>query len=682
MRWLEILFAYYRDNHAKSFEEAMERALHKFFPESHEPVPFRGEERDQADGRFWDFFIFEYRDKVLKKKTLIEYMIDEDPELSEIDRNYFKLLLESQLYSIFRVTKVHKGEAVELQDLISGGKYEVKEFLRSLQFEVDYLVFWRIFKDDCGNYRFAPGNPTVWGLEAVIGLGNTIEQQNFNKEEVTALTIEQTFLNKKDDSEKPNDTSETPNERMRKFLIAHNSTFTLESLIEAISNDKLGSFRFSKLLSSFRKAMSEKASYELMEIWNEFANNIPRKSLDEKSPQQMVQKENIGPKEKGFITELSRALDQKIDHIAFPTLKAANYIAEKFQKDWLDFPQERLDGKTPKEVILEERKSMENFDLEVDPFFSLSQINESSEIVLLDKIDTKDVEILHDMELFLDFIDTQKTVKLTKEGLLKKHAYEKLIPECKRKAMYGFHCGKKIKWFMATWSIYLDFVQSLAEMAGLVDRNKNVLTINGERVREFKTMSSGEKLKFLFCTYFFGDDWSLLIGRNNKIKDWIDDHMFHRESTLINLEETKGRKIKFEDFFMQFYASKKAFLEKKENSDIKQTQQVFLMHLTIQPFQLFGLIKCFTKRKGYYLTSLEDLLALDSVQVTKIALQLLPHLYEEMYLRNLDQCSLRGDFLPDSDRNESQTSSSTQKIGRNEPCPCNSEKKFKKCCGK
>ena len=58
MRWLEILFAYYRDNHAKSFEEAMERALHKFFPESHEPVPFRGEERDQADGRFWDFFIF------------------------------------------------------------------------------------------------------------------------------------------------------------------------------------------------------------------------------------------------------------------------------------------------------------------------------------------------------------------------------------------------------------------------------------------------------------------------------------------------------------------------------------------------------------------------------------------------------------------------------------------------
>ncbi len=57
-----------------------------------------------------------------------------------------------------------------------------------------------------------------------------------------------------------------------------------------------------------------------------------------------------------------------------------------------------------------------------------------------------------------------------------------------------------------------------------------------------------------------------------------------------------------------------------------------------------------------------------------------PHLY------NLDEWN---DVLPEEKRKEitrefknSKTVRNTQKIGRNDPCPCGSGKKYKKCCGK
>ena len=115
-----------------------------------------------------------------------------------------------------------------------------------------------------------------------------------------------------------------------------------------------------------------------------------------------------------------------------------------------------------------------------------------------------------------------------------------------------------------------------------------------------------------------------------------------------------------------------------------------LIHLTIQQFHLFGLLDCFTKKEGFYLTSMEDLLALDSVQVTKIGQQLLPHITEEMFFRGLDQRSLRGEFAPDSSTDFSSSfrgraSTGTvrvEKVSRNAPCSCGSGKKYKKCCGR
>ncbi len=694
LRWLEILLAYYRDNHKGKFEEVMERALHKFFPPEHPSVPLRGEERDRADSRFWDFFIFEYRDKAFKKKTLIEFILDQDNFPSEEDRDYFKLLKSSQLYSVFRVVEVKKGKSIELRDLISGKKHSVKEFLGTLQFKIGDLIFWRIIKDENGDYRLAPGMANVIGAEAAIGLGNAIERQSgfFEKEQVTALATEESLFGEKEELTQEMESKVDPKEKMKKFLKTYNSTFTIESLIKSITNDELGDFRFPKLLGSFQKEIQEEDAFKLAEIWNDFVNRIPRKSLDGKTPEQMVKERAIGPKEEMLQTDLSMALSDKLPAEGFPSARVTNFMAEKFQKEWLNYPQEGLGGRTPKEVIVEERKTMGNPDLEVNAIFNIERAcvrGKEKKMIPVDKINAKEIDIVHDIKLFIDFV-AKSTVKLTKEGNLKKSAYEKLIQKCKRKGMYAFICGKRTQWFMMTWRLYLDFLHNLAEISGILDRDKNALTVNEENYGKFKKMPSGEQLKLLFFAWFFGDDWSLLLGGRNKKEKWVEDFMFHRETTLANLDLTEGKKEKFEDFFWRFYGSKREFLEQKENIKHKEGNQLTLIHLTIQQFHLFGLLDCFTKKEGFYLTSMEDLLALDSVQVTKIGQQLLPHITEEMFFRGLDQRSLRGEFAPDSSTDFSSSfrgraSTGTvrvEKVSRNAPCSCGSGKKYKKCCGR
>ena len=42
----------------------------------------------------------------------------------------------------------------------------------------------------------------------------------------------------------------------------------------------------------------------------------------------------------------------------------------------------------------------------------------------------------------------------------------------------------------------------------------------------------------------------------------------------------------------------------------------------------------------------------------------------------------KGEAVSDSSKVVKQTPKKSQKVGRNEPCPCGSGKKYKQCCGK
>ena len=73
----------------------------------------------------------------------------------------------------------------------------------------------------------------------------------------------------------------------------------------------------------------------------------------------------------------------------------------------------------------------------------------------------------------------------------------------------------------------------------------------------------------------------------------------------------------------------------------------------------------------------------EAIMWLKTAMKMLHHSKRYFHLEERKQIS---DWLTEIntilERNEALTHTNTQKVGRNEPCPCGSGKKFKNCCGK
>jgi tetratricopeptide (TPR) repeat protein len=96
---------------------------------------------------------------------------------------------------------------------------------------------------------------------------------------------------------------------------------------------------------------------ETMDILKLLWNKYPRKEFGGKSPGEVC---SIGPKEQLLISDLLNETMKNVDPDDFPSIKEAEKAVDKFRDLWLKTPQEELDGRTPVEAILEERREVGN----------------------------------------------------------------------------------------------------------------------------------------------------------------------------------------------------------------------------------------------------------------------------------------------------------------------------------
>jgi tetratricopeptide (TPR) repeat protein len=92
---------------------------------------------------------------------------------------------------------------------------------------------------------------------------------------------------------------------------------------------------------------------ETLELVRELWNNFPRREFGGRPPRHF----EPGPMEKTLYHTLLSEAQANIDPDDYPSPEAAQKAVDEFCRKWLRTPQEELAGKTPEEVILEEREA-------------------------------------------------------------------------------------------------------------------------------------------------------------------------------------------------------------------------------------------------------------------------------------------------------------------------------------
>jgi len=670
----------------------MEAALPIFFSDDHELVEPFSAQQEMADSRFWDFFLFEYKNDFFDKKTVMEFfhgLAVLTPEQSV----YLKRLIKENIYSTFRINECRYNLGWLLEDLVTGKTYEVSEKMGTHQTKTGDVVIGRIIPLDDG-WVMSPGQPVLVPMDMAIPMVNDfkrLREKDEKKEKFNALSFENLFFSKKNKTEHNEEwgKSSTNNpdigvgkSKLNAFLKRYRSDYTAEKLEKMLWNEKTKNYTdiLSEVTDSFRKLPPKKQMRVFLELWQDFSNHVPRKDFGGKTPAKVMEepRPELGPLEKSLREDFFNTAVAFFNEHDYPSQKAANHVIERFKKVWLKTPQDSLNGKTPMQTILDERRKLDNHETEfgMDYFCNIIGSGKGQPTPPKD-VRADDSAIVRDANFILDYISAQQhqSIRLDgRSGAMRKNDKASIITGIKGSDEYAnIIDGEKND------MDYIDFLIDLCFAARLIKEDWLGFCIHKTNYKKYVRKTPGEKLFVLFSGWYFHGmySWEYFMPRElRRLPDamWQAVHfMERRETALCHFDSLALGKEKYEDFFYRFYASKKTTLE--NNHELKKQLRQMIFYCHVYPFVLFGLAEI----KGQDSEGLPEILAL-----TKWGKALMPHIIDEMFLRDLDQGAYQdniGEFLK---YNQSATPTSADtfdtKAGRNDPCPCGSGKKYKKCC--
>lgn len=124
----------------------------------------------------------------------------------------------------------------------------------------------------------------------------------------------------------------------------------------------------------------------LQDVWDTY----PRKDLDEES---ITETYPIGPMEQAFINEFSMVVEETVAPDTFPSVDTARSAFYNFREEWLDTPNSIYDDKTPRQIILEERKQLHNPSEDIDLKINI-QPEQDYDMNLAEKLNKKGLSSL------------------------------------------------------------------------------------------------------------------------------------------------------------------------------------------------------------------------------------------------------------------------------------------------
>ena len=312
-------------------------------------------------GLLFDAFLFDY--KLLESNsTPFEHFI-EQAQFNQEERTIYEGLLKN-FHGFFEVVEVKHDEGLRLRDLLDQREYWVEEKRGTHGTKVGEVVWCRIAPHadhfvivGLGALRWGPEIKYVIGQYVIRGAEKAHRPSAFDVLKMTA-----------GEPKKERSLKEIRKALKRK-LRGLGIDFDFRTLPERINRAKSLPEAFPEILGFHFP--SNREFVETMELLTDLWNKFSRKELGGLAPCQV---DRMGPMEKTIYQVLLEEIGKDIDPEDYPSAEDAQKAADDFCASWLRTPQEELGGKTPLDVIFEEREALKNPSREITVRLQFSRL--------------------------------------------------------------------------------------------------------------------------------------------------------------------------------------------------------------------------------------------------------------------------------------------------------------------
>lgn len=368
--------------------------------------------------RFLEWFIFDWQCPQ-SGRSLIEIFLNGFlGELIPEDVIRFEGF-KKNVFSFFEVLEVRTGR-MGMRDLSTDKHYDVLEYLGSFQLKAHDVLIARLLPWKKQWVLSGPAIPLRAETAYLIKRDFLHMRPSQQAQKINALTVHQILSSAlKAKQAGPQKQPNLPQIRkqmgraLERCMVK--DPISLVDLETWIRNDRPDEEIRQELIQRTH-FKDTKEIEQFFGVYQEFANNLPRKSRAGFSPKELVEIAPPGPKEKVLIEDLMHSAMQRINPNAYKTAEDRQKALELFQETWPHERQDELEGKSPYEVILEERKSLGNLRTDFSIRMNVSAIPimpYSSEALF--PVQEKDVPLLGDLKRLLEFCGGNTAVRSMRE---------------------------------------------------------------------------------------------------------------------------------------------------------------------------------------------------------------------------------------------------------------------------
>jgi tetratricopeptide (TPR) repeat protein len=310
-----------------------------------------------------DWFVFDYKLKGLDK-TPLEYFIDSNRDMPTEEQEIFETFRQNT-YSIFEVRAIKACKEMILRDLATEKEYWVWDKIATRALHKGQCIFTRVlpFED---HYIISGGGHT-YTIEATYAIRLRYKTMRDRKADMRIGPREVAeIFSGSIAAEKPEQMDmETLEERIREKLEEAGLSDT--TLIEILDRFSKSSEPFEVIREITQRAVfpDYKDADYLLDLLNALWNKMPHESMGGLSPEERRKRFLRGPQEQALLKEMTAHLQHMINPDRYRRKADLDKAIAGAQEEWLDTKSPELDGKSPREVILEERQRLGNQEKEI-----------------------------------------------------------------------------------------------------------------------------------------------------------------------------------------------------------------------------------------------------------------------------------------------------------------------------
>lgn len=347
-----------------------------------------------------------FEEKIDGKTTLKHFV--EKASLTKEEKLIYQSWLTKSFFSIFEVIDVDLGKSLRLRDLINNQYYFVSERMGTYQMEKGIIFASRLLPIK-EFWMFAGGLGMILsGKEEAYWLKRNLKNTLLSS--TLQLDFMKVFYGEEETQEKTIESlsHEQTKKLLSNLLKKHQISYQISEIETMILENNAEPNKIIQALA--KKATKEEEFNEWTNLFYHYWQTHPK----------FTDKEKPGPKEKILINQMM--LEFEKENLEELTAEEINKLSIEFSKRWLNTPQQELESKTPKEVIIEERiargstikeEPSYNFSFASIPasFPPAKEIESIKKYNLATKLMAKEHQYLKALELFselysdLDFLE-------------------------------------------------------------------------------------------------------------------------------------------------------------------------------------------------------------------------------------------------------------------------------------